>query len=204
MLHTDDRAWITALARTHLLEGRLSEDIDLYTADRAAIAPVLTNRWQTTVRREYPRLSWEPRLASVVDVEPALLRSPDDAVAVRVQLIQADAGYLRWPTQVTSIAPRYRDAVSVELRVPTRGACPPILAQSHRNSAGKPSSRTSAVFQLMPRLPSSACVRRGQPRPDGTTSRRTSRSISGVRHTGARRRTLRLSVTPTGSTGCRT
>lgn len=109
----------TALARTHLPLGRLSEDIDLYTVgDRRAIAEQLTIGWPRSVRREYPRLSWRPALGDVRDVEPARLVA-EDGSEVRVQLLAADATYARWPTEVRPIEPRYSDVPSLSLRVPT-------------------------------------------------------------------------------------
>ena len=81
----------TALSRTYLPAGRLSEDIDLYTLeDRPEIAERLTRRWPRSVRREYPRLTWRPTLADVPDTVPALLVSEGGAM-VRVQLVAADA-----------------------------------------------------------------------------------------------------------------
>ena len=112
----------TALARTHLAEGRLSEDIDLYTsADRRAVAADLTARWPSTARREYPRLSWRPPLEVVRGIGSALLVSEDGA-QVRVQLLEADTTYERWPTERRRIEPRYSDVAETELIVPTRPA----------------------------------------------------------------------------------
>jgi predicted nucleotidyltransferase component of viral defense system len=109
----------TALSRTHLPAGRLSEDIDLYTrGNRGAVAGELTTRWPSTVRREYPRLSWRSRLEDVRDAEPALLVAENGAT-VRVQLLKADATYLRWPTEKRPIETRYSDVDPAELIVPT-------------------------------------------------------------------------------------
>jgi Nucleotidyl transferase AbiEii toxin, Type IV TA system len=123
----------TALARTHVPTSRLSEDIDLYAVDRAVVAQILTEQWPRTVRREYPRLVWDPPLTSVPDVEPALLRSPDDGIAVRVQLLKADATYQRWPTELTTIERRYADTAPVALRVPTRCAFVAMKAAAWRD-----------------------------------------------------------------------
>jgi len=123
----------TALSRTHLPAGRLSEDIDLYTSgDRRVIAEALTARWPSTVRREYPRLSWRPGLVDVRDVEPALLVTEDGA-AVRVQLLKADATYESWPTEPRPIDPRYSDVPKTELIVPTLPAFVAMKAGAWRS-----------------------------------------------------------------------
>jgi predicted nucleotidyltransferase component of viral defense system len=123
----------TALSRTHLPAGRLSEDIDLYTSgDRRLIADELTTRWPSTVRREYPRLRWQPGLADVRDVEPARVVAEDGA-AVRVQLLKADATYLRWPTESRSIERRYSDVPPTELTVPTPPAFVAMKAAAWRD-----------------------------------------------------------------------
>lgn len=123
----------TALSRTHLPAGRLSEDIDLYTSgDRHAIAEELTTRWPRTVRREYPRLRWQPGLAEVPDIEPARVVAEDGAT-VRVQLLKADATYERWPTERRSIGPRYADTPPTELIVPTLPAFVAMKAAAWRD-----------------------------------------------------------------------
>ena len=65
----------TALARTHLPDGRLSEDLDLYAVPRRAdVVAEIEKVLADGVRREYGRLTWDPPLASVRDVDPAVLR----------------------------------------------------------------------------------------------------------------------------------
>jgi predicted nucleotidyltransferase component of viral defense system len=123
----------TALARTHLPDGRLSEDIDLYvTTDRRPIAERLTSSWPAAVRREFPRLRWTPTLTEVRDVEPALL-VPEVGAPVRIQLLGRDAVYARWPTEVRDIDVRYRDVAPVRLRVPTRRAFAAMKAAAWRD-----------------------------------------------------------------------
>jgi predicted nucleotidyltransferase component of viral defense system len=122
----------TALSRTHLPDGRLSEDIDLYTVEeRRHVAARLTIALPRSVRREYPRLTWRPGLLDVRDVEPALLMSPDGLV-VRVQLLQADATYRRWPTELRRMDPRYSDVPTVSLTVPTASAFVAMKAAAWR------------------------------------------------------------------------
>lgn len=123
----------TALSRTHLPAGRLSEDIDLCTSgDRQAVADELTTQWPLTVRREYPRLRWRPGLAEVRDIEPALVVAEDGAT-VRVQLLKADATYARWPTERRSIEHRYSDVPPTELIVPTAAAFVAMKAAAWRD-----------------------------------------------------------------------
>jgi hypothetical protein len=68
----------TALARTHLPAGRLSEDIDLVAVgSRRDVAKDVQSTLARGVRREYGVLTWDPPLSRVRDVEPAMLRSAD-------------------------------------------------------------------------------------------------------------------------------
>lgn len=111
----------TALARTHLPDGRLSEDLDLLSTGRrhdaaAALEAVLA----VGVRREYGRLTWDPPLRAVHGAQPAVLRSSDGMV-VRVQLLDP-AGYPPWPTETRSLVQRYADVRPARLAVPTRPA----------------------------------------------------------------------------------
>lgn len=74
----------TALARTHLPDGRLSED---------------------------------PPLSAVRDVNPAVLRTTD-GLTVRVQLLDP-ASHPAWPTEPQPLVQRYTDAPPATLVVPT-------------------------------------------------------------------------------------
>ncbi|MCL4292380.1 MAG: hypothetical protein KJ056_05050 [Acidimicrobiia bacterium] len=49
-----------------------------------------------------------------------------------MQLIQADAGSRRWPTELRSIEPRYSDVPTVELTVPARPAFVAMKAAAWR------------------------------------------------------------------------
>ena len=72
----------TALARTVLSDGRLSEDIDLLAIrNRSEIAARLTARLPQTLRREFPGLAWHPALTAVRHSAPAVLRDPPRAAA---------------------------------------------------------------------------------------------------------------------------
>jgi predicted nucleotidyltransferase component of viral defense system len=110
----------TALARTHLPDGRLSEDVDLLAlGSRSDIAPRLDRLLATGLRRRVGRLELDPPLSAVRDVEPARVRRGD--LVVRIQLLAA-ADYPRWPTERRSLHQRYRDVPPATLIVPTRAA----------------------------------------------------------------------------------
>lgn len=97
----------TALARTYLADpeqgARLSEDIDLYAADRRELASALDERLPRLLRREYPGTTWDPSLASVRSVEPGQLVSRE-GLRVRLQLLGAEGD---WPTEPTAVELRY-------------------------------------------------------------------------------------------------
>lgn len=113
----------TALARTHLSDpaagGRLSEDIDLWTPDRSAVAIALDEQLPRLLRREFPRTTWDPPLLSTRSaVEPGVLVTDSD-LRVRVQLIDHE-DWARWPSEAVQIKTRYSDVTpDVVLRVPT-------------------------------------------------------------------------------------
>ncbi|WP_112270609.1 nucleotidyl transferase AbiEii/AbiGii toxin family protein [Lentzea terrae] len=131
----------TALARTHLANpaagGRLSEDIDLWTPDRAAVATALDERLPRQLRREFPGTSWDPPLRSTRSaIEPGLLVTTAD-LRVRVQLLDHDE-WARWPWETARIETRYSDITSeVELKVPTLPAFAAMktLAWADRHAA---------------------------------------------------------------------
>jgi hypothetical protein len=91
----------TALARSLIPAGRLSEDIDLIaTGTRTAIAQRLTTALPRALRREFPGLAWQPSPVAAREPAPAILRSAD-GLAVRIQLLSA-TGYPRWPTSTST------------------------------------------------------------------------------------------------------
>lgn len=104
----------TALSRTFLTDpetgARLSEDVDLYTADRAAVAAELDERLPMLLRREFPGTRWNPPLRSGRAVEPGTLVT-SDGLQVRVQLLDATKhrAFAEWPTAVRPVDPRYHD-----------------------------------------------------------------------------------------------
>ncbi len=95
----------TALSRTHLPAGRLSEDIDLIAVGkRREVAVMLEDAIGARLARTHGHLIWEPAPSVTRDPEPALLRA-DDGLNVRVQLLSG-AGYAPWPTEAVDIHQR--------------------------------------------------------------------------------------------------
>lgn len=108
----------TALARTHLPDGRLSEDIDLIAlGDRKEVAQGLDAALPRAVARSHGRLTVEPALSATADTLPVLLR-PVDGHPVRLQLLSSRDRVL-WPTERRVLVQRYTDAPPAELLVPT-------------------------------------------------------------------------------------
>ncbi|MFI6997591.1 nucleotidyl transferase AbiEii/AbiGii toxin family protein [Nocardia sp. NPDC050175] len=108
----------TALARTHLVNGRLSEDIDLVALDnRTVLAAELDAALPRSVARSYGRLEWAPTLSGVPDTGAANLRSAS-GVSVKIQLLSA-LGRTVWPTELRGLEQRYSDVPPAELFVPT-------------------------------------------------------------------------------------
>ncbi|CAM2977468.1 nucleotidyl transferase AbiEii/AbiGii toxin family protein [Prescottella defluvii] len=111
----------TALARTHLPEGRLSEDIDLIALDRRnAVAADLDRLIPRALQRTHGRLTWVDALSDVPDTTAAYLTT-GEGLAIKIQLL-ASNGYQRWPTELRELEQRYGDAPPARLHVPTRAA----------------------------------------------------------------------------------
>jgi predicted nucleotidyltransferase component of viral defense system len=108
----------TALARTHLPDGRLSEDVDLIAVgDRKGVAADLDTALPRALARTHGRLTLDPPLIGLADADAAILRSTG-GISVRIQLLSARARVL-WPSERRSLEQRYRDAPTAELVVPT-------------------------------------------------------------------------------------
>lgn len=121
--HADELLFFggTALARTHLPDRRLSEDIDLIAlSDRAALAPRVVASVERALRRSHGTITWSAPLAAVRDVDPVVL-STDDGLMVRIQLLRR-TGYPSWPTERRDMIQRYSDARPARLQVPTPAA----------------------------------------------------------------------------------
>ena len=109
----------TALSRSHLRPGRLSEDIDLIAlADRNDLAERLTNTVERSLRRVVGRVTWNPGFNLRRDVEPAIAYLPGGGT-IRIQLLD-HRDYQRWPTESVALHQRYEDAPPARLAVPTR------------------------------------------------------------------------------------
>jgi predicted nucleotidyltransferase component of viral defense system len=107
----------TALARTHLPDGRLSEDIDLIAvASRAEVAVALDIALERATRRSHGPAAWSPALSAVRSTEPASIST--GALRVRIQLL-APNYYPPWPTEIRELDQRYPDAPPARLTVPT-------------------------------------------------------------------------------------
>lgn len=112
----------TALSKTHLVDGRLSEDIDLIalTPRRKDLAERVDNLLPRAAMRQVGRLRWEPSLSAVRAVDSAVLVSPE-GLRIRVQLLP-NGHYPAWPTEHRAIHSHYRDVSAGTLTVPTRDA----------------------------------------------------------------------------------
>jgi hypothetical protein len=105
----------TALARTYLPDGRLSEDIDLIAIDnRKALAEQLDRELPRAFARTHGRLRVEPPLSAVADTFSVVLQAMS-GLSVKVQL-WSSRGRAIWPAERRQ---RYGDAPAAELVVPT-------------------------------------------------------------------------------------
>lgn len=108
----------TALARTHLPDGRLSEDIGLIAiGDWKSVAADLDATLPRALARTHGRLLLSPALSSVPDTRTAILRTAD-GLTVRIQLLSS-RDRIVWPTERRSLVQRYAEAPAAELLVPT-------------------------------------------------------------------------------------
>ena len=111
----------TALARTHLLNGRLSEDLDLIAlSPRRDVATALDRLLPRGASRATGALRWNPSLSAVRDTDAAALEGPH-GVRLKVQLLRGEH-YAAWPTERRAIHQRYSDAPEATLSVPTRAS----------------------------------------------------------------------------------
>jgi predicted nucleotidyltransferase component of viral defense system len=111
----------TALARTHLPDGRLSEDIDLVAIDsRSAVAEELDAALPLAIARTHGRLTLQPLFSTVADTLPVTVRRGED-IAVKIQLLSS-RDRIVWPAERRSIEQRYSNAPTAELIVPTLAA----------------------------------------------------------------------------------
>jgi hypothetical protein len=118
----DDRVHFiggTALARTYLPVGRLSEDIDLVALDnRTAIAVDLDGALPRALARTHGRLRWDPPLVAVKDDAAAGQLRTETGLSVKVQLLSARERTV-WPAKLRALEQRYSDAPPARLLTPT-------------------------------------------------------------------------------------
>jgi hypothetical protein len=95
----------TALARTHLPAGRLSEDIDLIAVgERKAVATDLDAELPRALARTHGRLTLEPALSVRADTLPAVLRT-GGGLSVRLQLLSTRDRVV-WPAERRTVVQR--------------------------------------------------------------------------------------------------
>ncbi|MEE8867786.1 MAG: nucleotidyl transferase AbiEii/AbiGii toxin family protein [Acidipropionibacterium acidipropionici] len=110
----------TALSRTWLPGLRLSEDIDLIALGRRPdVADLIEAAVARALRRGFGEVSFSPHMRSAKHPQPSVMAVA--GLKVQVQLLAA-TGYPAWPSTVSQIVQRYRDAPSAQLRVLTRPA----------------------------------------------------------------------------------
>ena len=108
----------TALSRTLLREGRLSEDIDLYSPDRLALCHEL-DLLPNFLEEEFPQARWDLTPSRTIDPQSSLLIC-DPSIQIKIQVV--DAGTRNWmmiPTELSEIHQRYSDAPLSKLFTPT-------------------------------------------------------------------------------------
>ncbi len=108
----------TALARTHLSAGRLSEDIDLIAIDdRKAVAADIDATLPRARTRTHGRLTLDPMLSTVPSTRGAIIRAAS-GLTVRLQLLSSHNSVV-CPTERRVLFQRYSDAPAAQLLVPT-------------------------------------------------------------------------------------
>ncbi len=108
----------TALSRTLLTDGRLSEDIDLYTEDRKKLCQEL-DEIPDLIEQEFPEANWQKLPSQLRDAESTNL-SCGSAIQVKVQVVDSNSrGWQKVPVEITEIFQRYSDAPRTKLCVPT-------------------------------------------------------------------------------------
>ena len=108
----------TALSRTFLAEGRLSEDIDLYSSDRQALCLEMDGL-PNLLEEEFPQANWNVLPSRTKDSEYSLLVC-DSSIQIRVQIVDSNTrGWQKVPTELSEMRQRYSDAPPAELFTPT-------------------------------------------------------------------------------------
>ncbi|MDN5985739.1 MAG: nucleotidyl transferase AbiEii/AbiGii toxin family protein [Propionibacterium sp.] len=126
----------TALSRTWLPGLRLSEDIDLIALGRRPdVADLIEAAVARALRRGFGEVSFSPHMRSARHPQPSVMAVA--GLKVQVQLLAA-TGYPAWPSTVSQIVQRYRDAPSAQLRVLTRPAAAAAKTRCLARSARRP------------------------------------------------------------------
>lgn len=108
----------TALARTHLRRGRLSEDIDLYTSTRQKLCLEIDDL-PNMIEQEFPQATWGKLPSSTSDVQSSLLVC-NSTIQIEVQAISTQLrGWNFIPVETVQIYQRYTDIPPTSLKVPT-------------------------------------------------------------------------------------
>lgn len=108
----------TALSRSFLPSGRLSEDLDLIAiGPRTEIAEIVTTTLTLRLSREFGRPTFAPSLAATRPEQPVTVAFPSGSI-VQIQLLPEDH-YAPWPFESVELEQRYSDAGPAVLQVPT-------------------------------------------------------------------------------------
>jgi predicted nucleotidyltransferase component of viral defense system len=107
----------TALGRTYLPSGRLSEDIDLMAlSSRKPVVARIVQVIERGMLRSHGRITWTGPFTTS-DVEPAVARL-SGSVTIRIQVLACES-YEPWPHHWVDLEQRYSDAPPARLQVPT-------------------------------------------------------------------------------------
>lgn len=108
----------TALARSFLPHGRLSEDIDLIAVGpRKGVAEALARSFTRRLARDFGRPEFQPTMGRSRGAEPVTVVFPSGP---RIQLQLVPAGYYpAWPFEWRDLVQRYDDADPARLLVPS-------------------------------------------------------------------------------------
>jgi predicted nucleotidyltransferase component of viral defense system len=108
----------TALSRTYVANGRLSEDIDLYSNNREFLSREL-DHLPEMIEQEFPGANWEALPSQVSDPRSVLLNC-DSSIKIKFQVLDAlSRGRQRIPIKITDIHQRYSDVPRTKMYVPT-------------------------------------------------------------------------------------
>lgn len=108
----------TALSRTFLTTGRLSEDVDLYSPDRRALCRELDGLLKL-IKEEFPQAAWNVMPSQTGDPHSSLLVC-DSSTQIKVQAVDSKTrGWSKVPKALTQIYQRFSDVPATKLPTPT-------------------------------------------------------------------------------------